>query len=155
MNMRKILSVIVILSVGVAFASALTHQETIYSDTPGSIALSETETLEDPVDAYRKYAIAEIINAMKGYTNVAYFNDLVAQELKDINNLSDKDQIKQKMEAAVNKLNLAVPAYTKGITDAVGTLGTPQKGYVIEVTDQNGKVFKFYNPKKATPTEEK
>lgn len=100
-------------------------------------------------------AIDEIRNAMQEYSNVPYFNDLVAKEIEDIKNTYDNNVINEKKEAALNRLNTAIPAYRAAITDVVGTLGTQQKGRVIEVTDQKDQVFKFYNPKKVTPIEVK
>lgn len=100
-------------------------------------------------------AIDEIRNAMQEYSNVAYFNDLVAKEIEDIKNTHDNNVINEKKEAALNRLNAAIPAYRAAITDVIGTLGTQQKGRVIEVTDQKDQVFKFYNPKKVTPIEVK
>ena len=100
-------------------------------------------------------AIDEIRNAMQEYSNVPYFNNLVAREIDDIKNTYDNNVINEKKEAALNRLNTAIPAYRAAITDVVGTLGTQQKGRVIEVTDQKDQVFKFYNPKKVTPIEVK
>ena len=100
-------------------------------------------------------AIDEIRNAMQEYSNVPYFNNLVAREIDDIKNTYDNNVINEKKEAALNRLNAAIPAYRAAITDVIGTLGTQQKGRVIEVTDQKDQVFKFYNPKKVTPIEVK
>ena len=100
-------------------------------------------------------AIDEIRNAMQEYSNVPYFNNLVAREIDDIKNTYDNNVINEKKEAALNRLNTAIPAYRAAITDVIGTLGTQQKGRVIEVTDQKDQVFKFYNPKKVTPIEVK
>lgn len=107
---------------------------------------------EDPT---KGNALRDIYNAMQGYTDVDYINNLVAQELDAIRNSDNNDVIREKRDAAVNKLNVAVPAYRAALTDALGTLGIQQNGPVVEVTDQKDQLFKFYNPKKLTTTEEK
>lgn len=131
-------------------------QDIMNSDNVASITLSLTIALAYlSDDSGQGGAIAAIRGAMQGDTSNPYFNKLVENEMKEISSTDDQKKIDELKNAAVNKLNIAVPAYREGRSNAVGTLGNYQKGPAIEVTDQNGNVFKFYNPKNAKLTEEK
>lgn len=102
-----------------------------------------------------KQALADINNALEGNTGSAYLNNIVAGDIEAIKNASNAESINKKKTEAINKLKAALPTYNTIKAELLGTLGTPQTGPAIEVTDQNGKVVKLYNPKNAVITDEK
>lgn len=77
-----------------------------------------------------------------------YFLKLVDQDMNAMMNDS------KALNTALYKLNIAIPAYYAGGDAAVGTLGTQQKGPAIDLTDQNNRVVRLYNPKNARLIEE-
>ncbi len=52
-------------------------------------------------------------------------------------------------------LKIAIAAYNEGKANGIGTLGNQQKGPAIDLTDQDGRDIRLYNPKKTEFKEEK
>ena len=52
-------------------------------------------------------------------------------------------------------LKIAIAAYNEGRANGIGTLGNQQKGPAIDLTDQDGRDIRLYNPKKTEFKEEK
>lgn len=103
-----------------------------------------------------KHAISDIHVAMQGEHDNAVIKQVVANDIQVIKWEYENDEIvNERRDEAIRKLDIAVPVYRNSKAELLGTLGTPQAGPAIEVTDQNGKVVKLYNPKNAIITEEK
>lgn len=61
--------------------------------------------------------------------------------------LDDASKINNKMYEGIGQLQGLTAGYNWGKADAFGTLGTPQNGPAVILTDKDGKEFIFYSPK--------
>ena len=61
--------------------------------------------------------------------------------------LDDESKINNKMYEGIGQLQGLTAGYNWGKADAFGTLGTPQNGPAVILTDKDGKEFIFYSPK--------
>lgn len=103
----------------------------IYSDvltTVGSYAWSKT---------IPTYVPAKSITTYKGNLLRAY----------NVKILPDDDHIGEVVQSLLNLSNDEVAVFNE-LLKARSTMGRKQDGPAIEVTDQNGKVIRLYNPKK-------
>ena len=61
--------------------------------------------------------------------------------------LDDASKINNKMYEGIGQLQGLTAGYNWGKADAFGTLGTPQNGPAVILTDKDSKEFIFYSPK--------
>ena len=100
-------------------------------------------------------AILSIHGAMPEVADKTVFFNHVRNQINDIVNTDDKGNIEELQNTALKRLNNVTQFYNVGRESVIGTLGTPQKGPIIEVTDQNNRVITLYNPKKVEFKKEK
>ena len=101
------------------------------------------------IEEIKAAAIAEIQNAFDGETGSAYLNGLIANEMAAINNATTIEIITENKVAALAKLNVVVPVYKEGKSEAFGEMGEECDDCpAIEVIGQDDEMLKLYNPKK-------
>lgn len=100
-----------------------------------------------PIDQLKSEAENDIDAAMGEYKSNKYLLSVIADELNAIDNATTKAAIDSIKEAAIEKITPAVNAFQEVKASAFGTLGTPQNGPAVILTDKDSKEFIFYSPK--------
>ena len=98
---------------------------------------------------YETIALTSITDAMGEYAEIAYLQELVADEIVNINNATDASTITANIEAALAKLAIAVPAIEVGqamILENLPTEGTT--GPAVRITKQGKSDLILINPDK-------
>ena len=102
------------------------------------------------IEEIKAAAIAEIQNAFDGETGSAYLNGLIANEMAAINNATTIEIITENKFAALAKLNVVVPVYKEGKSEAFGEMGNECDDCpAVEVKKGNETII-LYGPESVT-----
>ena len=100
-----------------------------------------------PIDQLKSDAKNDIDAAMGEYKSNKYLLSIIADELNAIDNATTKAAIDSFKEVAIAKITTALTAFQEVKASALGTLGTPQNGPALIVTDKDDKEIILYSPK--------
>lgn len=100
-----------------------------------------------PIDQLKSDAKNDIDAAMGEYKSNKYLLSIIADELNAIDNATSKATIDTNKEAAIAKITAALTAFQVVKASALGTLGTPQNGPALIVTDKDDNEIILYAPK--------
>lgn len=95
------------------------------------------------LDDAKSDAQSAIIAAMGSYSSINYIGTLALNFCMQIEAAMTVDEVNALGTEGVYAVRYSIKAYEAFL----GTLGTEQEGPVVEVTGQDGKVLKLYNPK--------